>query len=152
MRKILLITSLFILLLFLCGYFEYPHTDKVVVGYEDGRKTVFRPESKEYYGIREEILNITKDISCNIRGFKTDWEMVEERNNSNYIELEFSKPTDIMTRSGHIGTLRNIRAIYIEIEEGEAVVFIDCSWSWIWNIYRSERDNRKLRELIENIK
>jgi hypothetical protein len=134
--------------LFLCGYFEYPHVDKVVVGYEDGRKTVFRPESKEYYEIREEILSITKNITVNIRGYKTDWEMLEEKKKSDYVELEFSKPTDIMTKSAHIGTIKNIRAIFIEVREGEAVVFVDCSWSWIWNLYGSEEDTRKLKELI----
>lgn len=132
-EKILKVISI-ILLTLLAGYwyFEYPHTDKITIGYEGGESTVLTPGSEGYRETKGEILNITKSINCRVKGVEEDWNMPERKKHADHIELEFSRPTDITTK---IGTLEDVRAIYIE--RGSSVVFVDYTWAWVWNMYRS---------------
>jgi len=131
--KILKVIST-ILLIILAGYWylEYPHADKITIGYEGGENIELTPGSEGYPEIRGEILNITKSINGRIKGFEEDWNMPERKKHADYVELEFSRPTDITTK---IGTLEDVRAIYIE--RGSSVVFVDYTWAWVWNMYRS---------------
>jgi len=125
---------LIILLVILAGYwyFEYPHANKITIGYEAGESTVLTPGSEGYRDARCEILNITKSINCRVKGVEEDWNMPERKKHADYIELEFSRPTDITTE---MGTLKDVRAIYIE--RGSSVVFVDYTWAWVWNMYGS---------------
>lgn len=124
-----------ILLTILAGYwyFECPHTDKITIGYEGGESIVLASRSEGYREARGEILNITKSINGRIKGVEEDWNMPERKKRADHIELEFSRPTDITTE---IGTLKDVRAIYIERES--SVVFVDYTWAWVWNMYGSE--------------
>jgi len=126
---------LIILLIILAGYwyFEYPHVDKITIGYEGGESIVLTPGSEGYREARGEILNITKRINCRVKGVEEDWNMPERKKRADYIEMEFSRPTDITTE---MGTLKDVRAIYIERES--SVVFVDYTWAWVWNMYGSE--------------
>ena len=132
--KILKVISI-ILLIILAGYwyFEYPRVDKITIGYDGGESSVLMPGSEGYCEIRGEILNIAENMNGRIKGVEEDWNMPERKKHAEYIELEFSRPTDITTK---IGTLEYVRAIYIE--EGSSVVFVDYTWAWVWNMYRSE--------------
>ncbi|MEA1896014.1 MAG: hypothetical protein U9N36_12650 [Euryarchaeota archaeon] len=58
--------------------------------------------------------------------------MPERKKHADYIELEFSRPTGITTE---VGTLKDVRAIYIE--RGSSVVFVDYTWAGVWNMYES---------------